>query len=628
MKKQSGALENALLVVGVILLVGIVGFLAFIWWHDAFGLSNGPLNSRLSEDNVVDGVLVTKTTTQILTQADGTVEPKLTKSANVTCIPIDITNSSIATLTATLPVPPATTKSPVSTAAMVTPTLTPTVETVPIFTLTPTLTHTLIPTTASATSVIQRDGNTYYVSLSGNDQNPGTQQQPWRSVRKAANTAIAGDTVIVREGSYKEMVEFRTSGVERIGVSDIRLTNGNMAIFPGALNDVQPGDSLYVYFSRYGNNGIYLITEVGHDYIHVAGASFIEEAGSVRASIATPVKFQAAAGEAVTLDLNFEDSRGSPARFMSVSYVVLDGFQVTRSLHAGVSFDRSHHNVFQNGDIFNNGRPGVYIFNGSTYNMIVGNRIHNNGVYGPGEAVYIGKSPQDGGPDSAHATHVLGNHVYNVAGDEGADVKPGIQNTVIAHNVYENCSSTWGVVIIGDQSSNSLVYGNILRGNSGSDRWAGAITVHGPDNLVYNNLVINNSGLDGIYLFKFPGNKVYHNTVYGHDVGIGFDGMGPGLSGTEVANNLLSQNQQQIAGNSENAVIDCNLIDGASQVLGTNPVQAVPLFANPSAGDFRLAVGSPAVDICSDRGIHLDINRLLRPIGNGYDIGAYEYSGG
>jgi len=476
--------------------------------------------------------------------------------------------------------------------------------------------------------MVPRNGNTYYVSLSGNDGNPGTQQQPWRSVQRAANTAVAGDTVIVHEGSYREIVEFRSSGIERIGVTEVRLANGNMAIFPGTLNDVQPGDSLYVYFSKRGNNGIYDIAEVGQDYVRVTGAPFIEEASSVEASIATPVRFQVAAGEMVTLDLNFGDDRGSPVRFISVDYVVMDGFRVTRSLHAGVSIDRAHHNVFQNGDIYNNGRPGVYIVNGSTYNMISGNSIHDNGVYGPGEAVYIGKSPQDGGPDTSHATHVLGNHVYNVGGDEGADVKPGIQNTVIAHNVYENCLSTWGVVIIGDQSSGSLVYGNIFRGNSGSDRWAGAITIHGPDNLVYNNLVVNNSGLDGIYLFKFPGNKVYHNTVYGHDVGIGFDGMGPGLSGTEIANNLLSQNQLQMAGNAENAVIDCNLIDGASQVLGTNPIQAVPLFANPSAGDFRLTGGSPAIDVCPDRGVYLDLNRLLRPVGNGYDIGAYEYSGG
>jgi hypothetical protein len=224
---------------------------------------------------------------------------------------------------------------------------------------------------------------------------------------------------------------------------------------------------------------------------------------------------------------------------------------------------------------------------------------------------------------------VINNHIYNIiTGDEGTDVKPGIQNTVIAGTLYENCVSDWGVILIGDLSGNGLIYGNLLRNNSGSASWAGAVSIYGPNNLVYNNLIVNNAGLDGIYLFQYPGNKVYHNTIYGHDVGIGFDNQGPGISGTDISNNILSQNQWQIAGNAGSAGLDCNLIDGMSYVFGTNPIRAAPLFVNPAGGDFRLTNNSPAVDACPYRGISLDISRLLRPIGNGYDIGAYEYSGG
>jgi MYXO-CTERM domain-containing protein len=42
----------------------------------------------------------------------------------------------------------------------------------------------------------------YYVSPTGSDSNPGTQASPWGTVQKAADTAVAGDTVWLRGGTY------------------------------------------------------------------------------------------------------------------------------------------------------------------------------------------------------------------------------------------------------------------------------------------------------------------------------------------------------------------------------------------------------------------------------------------
>ena len=47
---------------------------------------------------------------------------------------------------------------------------------------------------------------TYYVSTSGNDGNNGTSlSTPWRTINKAAQTMVAGDTVYVRGGTYREV---------------------------------------------------------------------------------------------------------------------------------------------------------------------------------------------------------------------------------------------------------------------------------------------------------------------------------------------------------------------------------------------------------------------------------------
>jgi hypothetical protein len=56
---------------------------------------------------------------------------------------------------------------------------------------------------------------TYYVSTSGNDNNAGTQAAPWQTIQKAANTIVAGDTVLVQAGIYTEIVNETTSGSDQ-----------------------------------------------------------------------------------------------------------------------------------------------------------------------------------------------------------------------------------------------------------------------------------------------------------------------------------------------------------------------------------------------------------------------------
>ena len=43
----------------------------------------------------------------------------------------------------------------------------------------------------------------YYVSTAGSDSNAGTMAAPWATLQKGINTAVAGDTVYIRGGTYK-----------------------------------------------------------------------------------------------------------------------------------------------------------------------------------------------------------------------------------------------------------------------------------------------------------------------------------------------------------------------------------------------------------------------------------------
>ena len=47
-------------------------------------------------------------------------------------------------------------------------------------------------------------GATYYAAPKGDDAHPGTEAQPWATLRKAAASVRPGDTVRIRAGDYFE----------------------------------------------------------------------------------------------------------------------------------------------------------------------------------------------------------------------------------------------------------------------------------------------------------------------------------------------------------------------------------------------------------------------------------------
>ncbi|MFD2877167.1 DUF1565 domain-containing protein [Paenibacillus rhizoplanae] len=54
----------------------------------------------------------------------------------------------------------------------------------------------------------------YHVALQGSDQAPGTAEQPFRSISRAAALAEPGDTVTVHAGTYREWVSPANGGTE------------------------------------------------------------------------------------------------------------------------------------------------------------------------------------------------------------------------------------------------------------------------------------------------------------------------------------------------------------------------------------------------------------------------------
>lgn len=137
--------------------------------------------------------------------------------------------------------------------------------------------------------------------------------------------------------------------------------------------------------------------------------------------------------------------------------------------------------------------------------------------------------------------------------------------------------------------------------------------------LVFNNVIYditdNGNQAAGIDAFGSSGGGYYNNTVYGAKRGIDLDGAASPV----VRNNVLYGNVTNYTVNGGSSITeDHNARDGTD-----------PHFADLAARDFQLTVAST---VALDQGTTVasvpnDIAGVVRPQGNAYDIGAYEYTG-
>ena len=56
----------------------------------------------------------------------------------------------------------------------------------------------------------------YHVSVNGCDRSAGTAEAPFRTIDRAAQLAVAGDTVMVHSGVYREWVKPKNGGVSEL----------------------------------------------------------------------------------------------------------------------------------------------------------------------------------------------------------------------------------------------------------------------------------------------------------------------------------------------------------------------------------------------------------------------------
>ena len=213
----------------------------------------------------------------------------------------------------------------------------------------------------------------YFVSVNGDNKNPGTRELPFRNIQKAADVMLPGDVCIVRAGTYREWVKPPRGGVSESQRIVYKAAPGEEVILKGSeqvTNWVkQEGtvwmaeipDSFFGNFNPFKTNisGNYI--RYGRDYhlgdVYVNGTSFKERINKLDMA-ASPGAFYIEDGENTTkiyanfrgydptkdlVEINVRECLFFP-EIKGLQYITVSGFKM---MHAAANW--AYFRAFQYG---------------------------------------------------------------------------------------------------------------------------------------------------------------------------------------------------------------------------------------------------------------------------------------
>jgi hypothetical protein len=323
-------------------------------------------------------------------------------------------------------------------------------------------------------------GGTYYVSPTGNDNNPGTVSSPFRTTDRAASLVDPGDVVIVEDGVWTDTDgDGSVVSIDRGGTASAYVTfkarNKWGAKLDGENGRTAQGVDL--------NNGIGYVRIEGFEIFGVANV------GSPR-------------GSASGIDL-------------------YDGGH-----HAQIVNNHIHHvgRVCTNSGN-TNGEVGIFVQQPNV--TIEGNLIHDIGRFFPGEngCTYTGGF-------TGYMT--LDHGIYLNGGSPGAD------NTMIRNNVFYNTRHGWAVQWYPGSLNNVHVLNNTFAfGNPNKNYTHIVLDASISASSIINNVFYNPEGGETIEAQGFSGTITISNNI---TMGTAMTDRSSTPAGMTMANNQLNAN--------------------------------------------------------------------------------------
>jgi len=425
---------------------------------------------------------------------------------------------------------------------------------------------------------------TYYVSPTGSNTGQGTAASPWLTLQYAADHASAGDTVNVLAGDYAGF-DLRHGG-----------TATNPLTFlaqPGATIDrVIPGgraDGINIENASYVTVNGFTLLGTGNPATSEAGIRVVGD------GFDSPNAFS----RGVVVQNNRVDQWGKWGIFTGFS----DDLQI---LNNEASRSAQQH--------------GIYVSNSADRPIIRGNRVWGNaaaGIHMNGD-IDTGNTALPGVDGIISNAVVEKNVIYGngggsayTAGGGSAINADGVQNSVFRNNLlYDNHATGIALFQIdgGGPSSGDTVVNNTVV-NAANSRYALLVANGAVNSTLFNNIVYNlnpslTRGSISLDADALPGFKSDYNF------------LDPRFEASGVPVNSLLLWQTATGGDAHSTAI--------------NLAQLKALFKDYANNDYTLAKTSAARDagVASLGGATApadDLRGVLRPMGNAYDVGAYEY---
>ncbi len=308
-----------------------------------------------------------------------------------------------------------------------------------------------------------------YVSPDGDDAGPGTQEQPWRTVQHAADSAGPGDTIHLAPGRYNERVVASRSGAEGQPVTFLGAPD-HASVLDGAGLPRTWGlfemhgqahvviDGLKVTNSR--GVGI-LIHESGNVTVrncltdNTGSSGIMAWQSSDVAIVHNEVTRACQRGGEESVTIKFDSERVEVAH-NHIHHTQHEGIDVKEgSRHVSVHDNYLHHVQ----------RQALYAdaWNKETYDIEFRDNVVHDSAFG------LAMCAETGG--LLHDVRAVGNVIYNCPGpglvvaDWGRRGDPHpIRDVAFEHNTVHNCGTEWGggMLIENTEAEGVVVRANII----------------------------------------------------------------------------------------------------------------------------------------------------------------------
>ncbi len=424
----------------------------------------------------------------------------------------------------------------------------------------------------------------YYVATNGNDNYPGTNNQPLKTIQQAVNKITHnGGIIYLRSGTY-QFDEATWIPVEHSGTVNshlvIRPYQNELVILDGnfkADSCISVGGE-YVdvigFECRHAKNGIVgwgaTHLQVFNNTIHDVNATGI---GIYAPKIFGTKDILVNHNTVYHTNLNNQSRRrdgswGAGIAITRTELATVTNNRVYENYGEGITSTLSHNVVAANNVFYDNYSVEMYMDN--TTNTV----FENNLIYNTGNQNYFRLINDRFSP----ATGIqMANEIYEAANP--------LNNNIIRNNIVIN-----GLV--------GLTYGNY--GSGGGIK----------NTQILNNTFYQNSGRLLSIAIANHENTVFINNIFYQTPSSPISSLPPNLTGLNFQHNLWY-------GDHTSADASLNFSD--------------PKFINPGsffAKDYKLQKGSPAINAgVSLREVSKDYFGNRRPINGGYDIGAHEFGG-